>query len=255
MNKGNAEIFLTGSSLKWLAILAMFINHFGDTVLKGIIMNAPYSAFSDAQFAVLSNFYVVFHAIGRISMPIFCFLIVEGYIHTHDVKGYFRRLGLFALISEIPYDLAFGNTWIDFNQQNVFFTLTLGLLVLLLIDKFKKMPAIAVMLTLILSMVAYYLKFDGSYYGIIMIALFYVFRNQPLLKCIGVIILQIAILLVFREQFDLNSILAMTPLIPIYLYNGKRGMGLKYFFYIFYPAHLLILGLITKVIVIPFFIS
>lgn len=249
------EIFLTGSSLKWLAISAMFINHFGDTVLKGIIINAPYSAFSDAQFLVLSNFFTVFHAIGRISMPIFCFLIVEGFIHTHDVKGYLTRLGLFALISEIPYDLAFGSSWLDFNQQNVFFTLSMGLLVLILIDKFKRTPAMALALTIIASIAAYYLKFDGSYYGIIMIALFYVFREHRLLQCLGVIILQIAIMLIFREQFDLNSIFAMAPLIPIYLYNGKRGMGLKYFFYVFYPAHLLILSLITRFIVIPFYIS
>lgn len=245
--------FLTGSTLKWIAIAAMFINHFGDIVLEGIIMNAPYSAFTDGQFQIISHCYETFHAIGRISMPIFCFLIVEGFVYTRDVRRYLTRLALFALISEIPYDLAFGTSAFDPAQQNVFFTLTAGLLVLIVMDRYQKQKLMMIAAPIVMAAATYYLKFDGSYYGVLMMALFYLLREKRLGRCVAVFALQIAILLVFHESFDLNQVLAALPLVAIYFYNGRRGMKLKYFFYLFYPCHLLALAFITRLAVIPAF--
>lgn len=251
MNLDNLILIVSGSMLKWIAIISMLINHFGDTILYGIIMNAPYEAFTNKQFSIIYNCYTIFHAIGRIAMPIFCFLIVEGFLHTHNVKKYLLRLAIFAFISEIPYDFAVTNSLFDAAQQNVFFTLTTGLLVLIIIDKYKENKAIIMLVIFLATSVTYFLKFDGSYYGILMMVLFYLIKENKLIKSISIFVLQIAIIFIFRESFNLNSFFAVIPLILIYFYNGKRGMELKYFFYVFYPAHLLILGLLTKLIVIP----
>ena len=245
--------FLTGSTLKWIAITAMFINHFGDIVLEGVIMNAPYSAFTDAQFQIIINCYETFHAIGRISMPIFCFLIVEGFVYTRDVKHYLTRLFLFAIISEVPYDLASGTSAFDLAQQNVFFTLAAGLLVLIAMKRYQTNKLLVIAVPMAMAAATYYLKFDGSYYGVLMMVLFYLLRDKRLGKCAAVFALQIAIMMVFSESFDLNQVLAALPLIAIYFYNGRRGMKLKYFFYLFYPCHLLVLALVTKLAVIPAF--
>lgn len=243
----------TGSTLKWMAMIAMLINHFGDIVLKGVIMNAPYSAFTDAQFQGIYSCYEIFHAIGRISMPIFCFLMVEGFVYTRDVKKYLARLCLFALISEVPYDLAFGTSAFDLAQQNVFFTLAAGLLVLIVMKRYQTNKLLVIAVPMAMAAVTYYLKFDGSYYGVLMMVLFYLLRDKRLAKCVAILLLQIAIMLVFHESFDLNQVLAALPLLAIYLYNGRRGMKLKYFFYLFYPCHLLVLALVTKLAVIPAF--
>jgi hypothetical protein len=251
MLKQELKCTFSGGMLKWIAIISMLVNHFGDTILYGIIMNAPYDAFSNKQFSIIYNCYTIFHAIGRIAMPIFCFLIVEGFLHTHNVKKYLLRLAIFAVISEIPYDFAITNSLFDVAQQNVFFTLTTGLLVLIIIDKYKQNKVVIMFVIFIATSVTYLLKFDGSYYGILMMVLFYLLKEKKLLKSVSIFVLQIAIIFIFQESFDLNSFFALIPLILIYFYNGKRGMKLKYFFYVFYPTHLLILGLVTKFIVIP----
>lgn len=245
--------FLSGSSLKWIAVAAMFLNHFGDILLKAIITTATYSTFTDGQFSILMNCYNGFHAIGRISMPIFCFFIVEGFLHSRHIKRYFLRLLIFALVSEIPYDLAFGSSAFDRSQQNVMFTLAAGLGTLILMSRCKKYMTVQVFIAIIAAAVASALKFDGGYYGILMIALFYLFRRNKLASLFSVFLLQVLIVLYFHESFDLNSVMAVVPLILIYCYSGKRGMNLKYLFYGFYPLHLLILALVTRLVIIPFY--
>lgn len=244
---------LSGSNLKWLAIIAMFIDHFAAIILKnGFIMYAPYQMFSDSQFAVLVGCYEMFHAIGRLAMPIFCFLLVEGFIHTSNKKRYLGRLLAFALLSEIPYDLAFGAGVLDFNQQNVLFTLFLGLLLLTIMQKLGN-KALALLLMVFTAVAAYYLNLDGSYYGIVTIFLFYALRQNNLAKCLSVIAWQIAISLFFQEPLlSWSALFAALAVVAVWFYSGKRGGGLKYFFYIFYPAHLLLLTIITKFVIIPF---
>lgn len=93
--------------MKIVAMFFMVIDHLGQVVLKnGIILNAPYSMFTDEQFSDLMSAVNICHILGRISFPIFCFLLVEGFLHTHSLKKYFFNLGLFAIISEPIYDLA-----------------------------------------------------------------------------------------------------------------------------------------------------
>ena len=100
---------LNSYQLKCIAIITMLIDHIG---------------------AVLFPENLVLRYIGRISFPIFCFLLAEGFYHTKNVKKYMMRLAVFAVLSEIPYDLAFRNTYIEFTRQNVFFTLLIGVVMM-----------------------------------------------------------------------------------------------------------------------------
>ncbi|MEG2848502.1 MAG: TraX family protein [Bacilli bacterium] len=102
---------LSGSSIKIIAIISMVIDHLGQIVLKnGIMLNAPYSAFSDTQFENLSTLVELCHVVGRIAFPLFCFLLVEGFLHTHNMKKYILQLAVFAIISEPIYDIAMSIT-------------------------------------------------------------------------------------------------------------------------------------------------
>ena len=114
---------LSGSTLKMIALLTMLTDH-----IAAFLINV------DRYPAV----YYTMRNIGRISFPIFCFLIVEGYFHTSDIKKYMFRLAVFGIISEMPFDLAVGGLNREaMGHQNVFFTLFLGLVVVWLIDNNK----------------------------------------------------------------------------------------------------------------------
>ena len=90
---------LTSSDLKWIAIISMLVDHFAVAI---------YANMADYQFDI----YRVMRGIGRIAFPIYCFLLVEGFCHTHDVKRYISRCFLFAVISEVPFDLAPHGAWV-----------------------------------------------------------------------------------------------------------------------------------------------
>lgn len=175
--------FISGSTLKILAMIFMVIDHFGQVVLKnGIILNAPYSMFTDEQFDILMSTVNGCHILGRISFPIFCFLLAEGFFHTHSLKKYILSLGIFALISEPIYDLANTGNLFSLEQQNVLFTLSLGLSVLTTINKFNKNVIISCATIVIGAYISYICKLDGWYYGIALISVFYLFHDMPVLK-------------------------------------------------------------------------
>ena len=109
---------LSGSMLKLLACIAMLIDHTGAIILS------HYPPALTELFYINGKgitFYRIVRDIGRCAFPIFCFLIVEGFLHTHDRRKYGRNLLLFALISEIPWNFMFANTWHYADKQNVFF--------------------------------------------------------------------------------------------------------------------------------------
>lgn len=244
----------TGSTLKIIAVLSMTLDHFSKIILKdGIILNAPYSMFTDAQFNILMTLSDVFSILGRIAFPIFCFLLVEGFLHTHDLKRYFLNLGIFAIISEPVYDLAIAGTAVSFKQQNVLFTLLLGLGVLVLVKKIKQNIIGPIIIIFLGAVISFICKLDGWYYGICLIAVFYLFHDKTALKNI----LAVLVMYVCGLDFSIwgliepNFLLALTSLIFINLYNGQRGIKMKYFFYWFYPTHLFLFFLISNYIVIP----
>jgi len=134
---------LTGYGLKIIAMVTMFIDHVGAAVLErwlyadfpAELTVAAYNAWHDLH-ATGFLIYDMMRVIGRIAFPIYAFLLVEGVLHTADIRKYIRNLFLFALISEVPFDLAFRQKIVDPSHQNVMFTLLTSALMLVFIRKF-----------------------------------------------------------------------------------------------------------------------
>ena len=216
---------LSGSSLKTIAIVAMLIDHIGAVLLTS--SPAPY---------------YIFRLIGRIAFPIFAFLLVEGYFHTKNFTKYCARLGLFALISEIPFDLAFSHTFFDPNAQNVFFTLFLGLLTVHGLETAKAAcpsqtflhPVCRIAALGLGTGLAWVFQTDYSAIGVLAITLLYSLRENRITASLSA-----CALLCLLTPLELSAFAAV-PLIAAY--HGRRGSSLKYFFYLFYPLHLLLLA-------------
>lgn len=224
----------SGSTLKLIAIVSMLIDHIGASVLENGLLRsslAPSGSVLHNRLSVLDD---ILRAIGRPAFPIFCFLLVEGFLHTRDSRKYAIRLFLFALISEIPFDLAIYRTLVNWGMQNVFFTLLIGLLVMMACTHFFKniwMQSVIFALGLVAG---YLLHTDYGFKGVLLIEILYFFRYDRKNQCIAGAI---------SFSWEMTAPLAF---LPIYFYNGKRGLSLKYFFYLFYPVHLLILAGIGK---------
>ena len=146
------------------------------------------------------------------------------------------RLGGFALVSEVPYDLAFYGKVVELDHQNVFFTLLLGVALMELLKYSKELPLKAVEILLVMAS-ADLLRTDYSFKGILLIALFYLLRENLWIKTVCGALWNF----LWNGSIQGYGALAM---IPIALYNGERGKSMKYFFYMFYPAHLLVLFLV-----------
>lgn len=228
---------LSGSALKILALMIMFIDHIGAVIVQRT-MSMP-----GFNHDFWSSFYWPIRYVGRIAFPIFCFLLVEGFVHTSDIKKYLFRLLLFALISEIPFDLGVSGKLIDWNYQNVFWELAVGILALYVFrgieeKKLNTMTKIIYRLFVIavFALGAQGLHLDYGMYGIISIVALYVFRQNKWTQ-----------LLLGAVSFCWEPVAPLAFLV-IAFYNGKRGRNLKYAFYAFYPAHLLLLYIIARVI-------
>lgn len=206
---------LNAFQLKCIAVLTMIVDHAGEIFFPKIML---------LQY------------IGRISFPIFCFLLVEGFFHTRDIEKYMVRLGICALISEIPYDLAFYGTILEFEHQNVIFTLFIGVIMMYALEKSAEIPIKIVDVLLAMWFVTF-LCADYSYLGVLLIAIYYFLRNRKIMK-LGV---GAAWNLLWNTRVQGYGIFAS---IPIALYNGEKGLSIKYFFYVFYPVHLLVLYVI-----------
>lgn len=235
--KKNRE--LTGTQLKVMALVTMVIDHIG------VILLEPYS-----------GPYWVARSIGRLAFPLYCFLLVEGFVHTGDVKKYLGRLLLFAVISEIPYDLIHGCfsmesgwDWLEFvnklfSSQNVFFTLAIGLLALIgyvrLSNQCQPVPAIA--WCGLMCGLAWLLRTDYDWGGVALICMFYRFRQEPPMRFAwgtGTLLLAI-------------SPLEWPALLDFWLfsqYRGRKGNGrYQWLFYGAYPIHLLLLWVIAQIV-------
>lgn len=218
---------LNNTGLKLIALVSMIIDH------TCIVLFARNPAAAAVRMSI-----------GRIAMPLYVFLICEGFHYTRNRFRYGRNLLIFALVSEPVYDLArYGK--LEFSDQNVLFTMFLGLLLLCVLDRLERYfnplyfaAAVAGFMGL-----SWALHCDYEYAAMLVFAAFYMLRRQHVLlrDAAGCAILTA----VYSEPA------AFLSMIPLAFYNGKRGRvkgRVKYLFYVAYPAHLMVLWILKSIV-------
>lgn len=233
MDNKNRKL-LSSMGLKYIAVLSMLVDHFGAAFF--VIYTSYYDG--SEQFPWADEFYYyVLRGIGRTAFPIFCFVLVEGFFYTRSKLRHTILLFLFALLSEIPFDLALRDELWAVKSQNVFWTLLIGFVAIWAIETIRKSEkgdvvfrtSFSVAIGMCSMLLAEFLKTDYSAYGVLLILVLYVFHANRVYACIA------GFLCMIWEFWCFPGFLCM------YLYNGKRGKGPKYFFYVFYPLHLVLL--------------
>lgn len=234
---------LNRDAIKYMAMFTMLLNHIANVFLP---FGRPLSLF-------LIN-------IGYFTAITMCFFLVEGYGHTRSKKRYALRLGLFALLSELPFCLAFtARGVLSFTGMNMIFTLLLCFLIVLALDKLQS-PALKHFVVFFLTLVS--VKSDWGAFAPMFTVLFVWSRGDPrrlklsyLISALLFGLYQYLSFMGFLTQTAniLNALggmgaIALSALCIIRLYNGKRAargqVFSKWFFYLFYPVHLLVLGFI-----------
>lgn len=252
---------LSGYHLKYIALFSMFLDHIG-VIFKS---------------SLPENVYFLLRAVGRLSFPLFCFILVEGFFHTKNRKKYQQRLFVFALLSEVPYDLAFhylpaealrsflhlhqltpATLFSAFQQQNVFFTLFLGFTAMLWMEKasqYRRNTAYKnIDILIIFCCLSEVFQTDCGAAGILCICFFYfIYKKRgsgtKLPVKAGIIGTLPAALpvLTYVSPFPVQ-IFALADSLLLRCYSGKKGRGYKYFFYLFYPLHLLMLYTLYQIL-------
>ena len=223
---------LDGGTLKGIAAALMLTDHVGAILLPEV---------------------PVLRCVGRLAFPIFAFFIAEGYAHTRDFGRYFRRLAILAVVSEIPFNLENGAVF-DLTRQNVLFTFCLALLTLRGLEALGRDRGFGRWAGCGLVLAAGFaagelLRTDYGGWGVVTVALLYLCRDGKYAK-LWLLLAMAAVnglgmgsltMPVFGGEMPIQ-IFAVAALPVIWLYNGQAGpKGLRRAFYVFYPAHLLVL--------------
>lgn len=237
----NRGRFISGFALKLIAATAMLLDHMAYTVLPG---------------------HLWLNCVGRLAFPIYAFLIAEGFRHTSSVRRYILRLLAFAALSEIPFNLVCSGTLWYAPHQNVMFTFAIALGTLWALERCQRLESSAMrvpltMLALAAGFAAAELaRTDYGCMGVLTVAVFYYMRQSRLAQLAAIMVINSFLLAgqtlsvqVFSltVQFPVQGF-AVAALAPIWLYSGKQGLSgkaVKYGFYAFYPAHLLVLALLA----------
>ncbi len=229
---------LDGSCLKLIALISMLIDHTAAMLVPALPL------LRESIFSILGKqitVYYIMRKVGRLAFPIFCFLISEGFYHTRNRIKYSLNLFIFALISELPYNLlcTCGKSVFLANKQNVFFTLLLGTIVLHIFE--SNIHILAKVFTIIgIVITSGFLHIDYGSTGVILIFMLYLLRENSLAQTI------------IAKPLLSGGYFAWSAFIFINMYNGKRGFIrgklFKYAFYAFYPVHIFILYIILKII-------
>jgi len=243
---------LSANTLKTIAIIAMIMDH-----IAYIFLPAD------------STLYICMRSIGRITGPVMFYFVAEGYHHTSNANRYTLRLGIFALISYVPFIYCFHEALpnaTNFYNLNVIYTLFLGLLLIRMRHEMKQS-----FLKYLIMAILFLLCYFGDWYYlapvIILLFDFYYgdFKKQAFAYCI-VVFFQVATTVFYPLQqlmsgsaLDWNRVTnnlykfgMILPLILLAHYNGKKGASNKFSkwgFYVIYPLHLMILGLIHQYLV------
>ena len=222
---------LSQEGLKFLACAIMLLDHIGVTLI-------PWGTL---------------RIIGRLAFPIFCFLLAEGAHYTRNPRNYLLRLGIGAVLSELPFDLALFGSW-SWQHQSVMITLLLGAMALLAMKQMTR-PLLKVLVLLLFACLADFMNTDYGGAGVLMIALFGLTRERKygwLVQLLGMYLICRWIIpggaVWFIGRYVFIEIFAILALIPIWLYSGKKSTSsraVQWAFYLFYPVHLWILYLIS----------
>lgn len=220
--------------IKSIAIFTMLLDHIG-------------------VFFYPQNIYL--RLIGRLSFPLFAWAIANGSIYTKNINKYFIRIFIFAVVSQIPYQLVFNEFGVTEPGLNILFTLSAGLLGIILFKKIKIFP-FRLLIALILSILVTLIKSDYGIFGLLSIFVFYLFNNSKvkmgfLYSLLLVVFYLIPVFFnsllgnIFTVSYlNILQIFSVLSLMFINLYDGKIGVKMKYFFYLFYPLHLTVIYLI-----------
>lgn len=220
---------LNGAQLKYIAFLSMLIDHTNNALITPLLNGTGW-------LLHLSN---LFSILGRIAFPIFIFFIVEGFFKTSSRKRYLITLLAFGMISEVPFDMFTSKTFFSPYWNNMMFTLALCLITIWMIDSLKEKISnkivwhiVSIVVVAICSAVAMVLSLDYDYHAIIVAYLFYIFYDRLVL---GAALGYLSIIKELYSFFGFGIVLT---------YNGERGRQYKWFNYLFYPVHILILGML-----------
>lgn len=223
----------------------------------------------DHAWATILGQYTILNDLGRVAYPIFAFMLVEGFYHTSNLKKYILRMLVFAFISEIPFNLMTNGVFIYPYHQNVMWTFVIALLLMAWIEQTRKKGVL--WKTILVSILATGIGFLAGFasfadyfgFGVLAILAFYFFRGKKWWNYVGQVVCLYCIFVeglggychivtILGHTFEVvQEGFALFALIPIWLYNGKKGYNakwFKYFCYSFYPAHIFILYLMRFVV-------
>ena len=217
------------AQLKYIAFLSMLIDHVNNSIVTHFLTGKGWLLY-------VSNFLSI---LGRIAFPIFIFFIVEGFFKTHDRLKYLRNLLVFAIISEIPFDMFTSKVFFDPYWNNMMFTLALCLVTIWLIDYLKSKITnkifwyfVSIVIVIAFGFLAMLLSLDYDYNAIILAYLFYIFYDKPVISA------GLGYLSIIKQVYSCLGFF-MTV-----CYNGKKGRQNKLVNYLFYPVHLFLLALV-----------
>lgn len=222
---------MTSFALKVLACISMFLDHVG------------YVIFGRMSFL---------NYIGRLAFPIFAYQISEGYSHTKNLKKYFLRLFVFAIVSQVPFSLFHSILNGSYLALNVMFTLLLGLVCIYIWDKCPNKILSCIVLASS-CLLAEFCKMDYGYFGVLVVFVFYLFKHDKALLASSFFALLLIKFLPniitynFYYKYVMLLFCTFAAIVPILLYNGKQGKKIKYFLYVFYPVHLLVLYFVNMI--------
>lgn len=229
---------LSGTALKRLALCSMLLDHLGASCLEAGVFSRP-GPISEP----LLTLDLCLRWAGRLAFPLYCFLLVEGFLHTHSLRQYAGRMLAFALVSELPFDLAFFHSPFYWGHQNVYWTLALGVLAMAALRYFQTAAGAATWQGLLCAggciLLAYLAQTDYDGIGVIIICALYLTRTNRKWQClVGAVLF----------AFEITAPLAF---VFLWFYNGQRGAcskAQKWGFYLFYPVHLAVLACITNLL-------
>lgn len=240
------RIPMTGMNLKLYGCFTMLFYSFSMSVIQNGMLQMGQGAdaqlqeilAADPDMVILSAWAAVFQLLGWLAVPVFAFLLVEGFLHTENYRAYLLRMLIFAAVSELPFDFAMSGRWFDWNSQNLLFTLTICLVMLYGLKLFSANRMMQVLIVIAAVLWSGLMRASFGLCIVLLTAVYYLLRDKPKAK------------LVLGSLISLLYITGPVSAFALARYDGQRGAHWnKYVFYILYPAHLLLLGLVANFLV------